>query len=62
MSVVLKYAMHNCFSVLGLEYTMQIIHYFVGGMKVNFASFHYTIYAVGWLSAPSFLMFHLWNC
>jgi len=47
MSVVLKYAMHNCFSVLGLEYTMQIIHYFVGGMKVNFASFHYTIYAVG---------------
>jgi len=41
---------------------MQIIYYLVGGIKVNFASVNYTIYAVGQLSAPSFLMFHLWYC
>jgi len=59
MFIVLKYAIHSSFSVLGLEYTLQIMYYFVGGIKANFASVHYTIYAVGWLSAPSFLMFHL---
>lgn len=57
--VVLKYVIHSCFSLLGLEYTMQIIHYFVGGIKINFASVHYTIYAVGRLSALSFHMIHL---
>jgi len=35
---------------------MQIIYYFVVGIKVNFTSAHYTIYAVGRLSAPSFLI------
>ena len=59
MFIVPKYAINSCFSVLGLEYTMQIIYNFVGGIKVNFASIHYTIYPVGWPSAPSFLMFHL---
>jgi hypothetical protein len=33
MFIVLKYAIYSCFSLLGLEYTMQIICYFVGGIQ-----------------------------